>query len=452
MKRYSFNIIIFVGIVSLYIIGQFLIGTYDISSHKFIYSAPADVDFLYYGAITNQLLNQFPPENPAFCDEKLTQPFLQYYPAALLAKFVNPYNAIRILNIAYLMIIGFLLRRYFPEKYGYPLIVIFAGSTLFPGLNSLGVDSIARGFTHVPSFIMFIVALHDRRLWLRLGAIFLAAFINGYLMLIFLPFLAILVLWKKNKEMLFLLIAGLIGLALASAYFSSEAVQLNPVAMLMQSIEFAPFEMVKHAIPILILGFVFFSAEMIILAAIAIIFGAFVQYNPFFPIFMVYFAGAMSTAIGSASRGWKAFIGKGVIVILALGFLYSTYQKYSPSGGDYSPRYDSKLNMSVDWILKNTKGDDSFMALTADERDLALITQIRPVYLGYIGHLSHLGLDWKARYEATMRFYQSGISPKGVTFGFYGPIEKKYFPGASSILAKYPIVYRDDDVGIYRLN
>jgi len=463
MKKHDLNGIIFACIIVLYIVGQFLIGTYDPQAQKFVFSAPADVDFLYYGAITNQLLDHFPPENPAFCNEKLTQPFLQYYPAALLAKMVNPYNAIRILNVVYLIIAGFLMRRFFPENYGFPLIVLFAGSAVWPTLNSSGVDFIARGFTHVPSFILLIIALYGRRPVARILAIFLAAFTNGYLMLIFLPFLAVLALWKREKQHLLVLAGGILGLALASIYLSSAAPQFSPFSLITQSFtsiaasglltgKFDPLEIIKHALPFVVLGFIFFNREMVVLLIISLIFGAFIHYNPFFPIFMVYFAGSMMITSKLAPTRWKAALGKIVIAVLVAGFLISAYQKYTPFRGAYYPRYDSNLDKGVSWILKNTGRDDSFMALTADEKDLALIMQYRPVYLGYIGHLSHLGLAWKERYDALLRFYQTGIAPRGIVYALYGPIERKYFPNASPILAKFKIAYKDDALAIYRLN
>jgi len=149
---------------------------------------------------------------------------------------------------------------------------------------------------------------------------------------------------------------------------------------------------------------------------------------------------------------WKMITGKVIIAFLAIGFLISAYQKYSSSKGDYYPRHDLSLNKSVEWIQKNTGKDDTFMALTADEKDLALIMQIRPVYLGYIGHLSHLGLPWETRYNATLQFFQSGIAPENVDYAFYGPVEKKYFPNAGAVLSKYPIAYQDSAVTIFRLH
>jgi hypothetical protein len=74
--------------------------------------------------------------------------------------------------------------------------------------------------------------------------------------------------------------------------------------------------------------------------------------------------------------------------------------------------------------------------------------QERPVYLGFIGHLSHLGLDCKPRYDATVRLFSGGVVPEGIDYIFYGPVERKYYPGFSVALE---ISYRDEQVIIYKV-
>ncbi|MEW5923637.1 MAG: hypothetical protein AB1746_06585, partial [Candidatus Zixiibacteriota bacterium] len=118
MKKPDINFIIFLVVLIIYAVGQSLIGTYHPGEKRFIYNAPADVDFLYYGAIINTVTDHIPPENPAFAGVELTQPFIQYYPAAFLAEMFNPYNSIRILNLLYVILFWLLLKNLFPDRYG----------------------------------------------------------------------------------------------------------------------------------------------------------------------------------------------------------------------------------------------------------------------------------------------------------------------------------------------
>jgi hypothetical protein len=89
------------------------------------------------------------------------------------------------------------------------------------------------------------------------------------------------------------------------------------------------------------------------------------------------------------------------------------------------------------------------MAMTADENDLGLIMQLRPVYLGYIGHVSHLGLKWRQRYDDLVKLYKVGKVPSDVGYIFYGPVEQKYFPNAP---IKLPICYKDEFVTIFKVD
>ncbi|SYZ72669.1 membrane hypothetical protein [Candidatus Zixiibacteriota bacterium] len=447
MKKIDINLLIFIALIVIYILGQFLIGTFSPTDRHFHFDTPADVDFLYYGAIGTQLLNNFPPQDPAFSGTNLTQPFLQFYPVALLAKIINPYNGIRVLGIIYLILAGLLLKRYFPERYGLPLLILFAGSTFAPGLNSAGIDLIARGFAHAPFYILFLIALYERQIIGRAVALFLAALVNGYMMMMILPFLLILFLIQKKREWLYLLMAGAAGSALAFLYIWLAAPAQPAAGMILRSIYFDPREIIKHLIPFAILAYVYRSREMIILLAVAAVFGTFVHHNPFFPIFLIYFCGAMMIAANEAKVRNGELLGVLVVGLLFIGFLLAAYQKYNPFRGDYYPRSDSRVRPALNWIAKNTPEGASFLALTADEKDLALVMEERPVYIGYIGHLAHLGINWKERYDKTILAFQSGQIPPEADYVFYGPVERKYFPGASFAGAT---IYQDRDVSIIK--
>ncbi len=446
-KKIDYNLIVFIALICIYIVGQFLIGTYDTQKNEFVYEAPADADFLYYGAIINSVFSSFPPENPALAGVKLTQPFLQYYPAAVLSKIVGPYNAIRLLNLIYLILFGYVLKRYFPKNYGLPLLLIFAASTYSTYINALGIDLISRGFTHAPVFILLTITLFGQSVKTRSVAIFIAALLNGYIMLMVLPVLLIWFIYKKERQYLFLLGAGVLGMIIASLFVMSEAVEKPVYFIMAESFKFAPLEILKHATPIIILGVFYRHIQGYILLSFAILFGALIHYNPFFPVFLVYFSGAMMLAEGKPVFEFSKRTSSALLGLMFILFIFLTYQKFNPNNESYFPRYDSKITKSIEWIENNTKSDAIFAAINADQNDLALIMQYRPVYLGPIELVAHLGLNWQPRYEAIMKLYKFGLVPEGVDYVFYGPVEQKYFPGMK---LSNSIAYQDQFVTIYK--
>jgi hypothetical protein len=60
------DLVLFLMVLALFMAGQFLIGSYLPEDGSFHYDAPADVDFLYYAGIINQMKHGFPPQNPAY--------------------------------------------------------------------------------------------------------------------------------------------------------------------------------------------------------------------------------------------------------------------------------------------------------------------------------------------------------------------------------------------------
>jgi len=447
MRKLNINLTISLTILLIYVLGQVLIGTHHPVREEFSFDAPADVDFLYYGSIANSVMDDFPPQNPAYGGVRLTQPFLQYYPAGILAKIFNPYNSIRILNVLYLIIFALILRRLFPDRYGVALIVLFASSTMMADINALGVDFIARGFTHVPFFILLTIALFHRKPRNRFAAIFIAALLNGYLMFMVIPYLAIVLLLQRKREDLCLLLASVAGLLVAGLLVSSDIIEKPLYFVFTESFGFDPVEMIKHGAPFIILSFFCRQRSMTILLVVSMVFGSLIHYNPFFPVFMSYFAGSMMLATGeikTARFNRLIYIG---LAVLFVGWVGATYNKYDPKNGQYYPRYDDRLTASLEWIRDQTETDDLFVALTPDGNDLALLMQYRPVYLGYIGHVIHLGIDCRSRFDNMTDLFRKNIYPDEVDYVFYGPIERLYFPAFAPQLEA---AYEDDHVTIYK--
>ena len=445
-KSRYINHAIFVFIILVYIIGQFLIGTYHPDREAYIYDAPADSDFLYYASLANGVFNGFPPQNPAFYGETLTQPFLQYYPLGIISKITSPYNGIRILNVVYLVLFGLLLMKLFPDNFGAAIVVLFAGSTFGVSLNSLGIDLISRGFTHAPFFLLLTYAIFGGSIKFRSAAVFLCAFINGYMMLMIIPFLAVWYIWERKPAVLYLAVSGLAGLIIAGLFVSSAASEKPFYFVLTESFRFAPLELFKHAIPAIILAALFRHIPAAILLGVALIFGSFFHYNPFFPIFAIYFATAIFIVAGFPRFMNVRLFVYAALILLFVGFVIEAGQKFDPDKRDYYPRVDERLDEAILWIEENTESDACFLAVTADANNMALVMEYRPVYLGAVGHLAHLGLDWKPRYDGSLRTFAGGPAPDIVDYIFYGPVEKGLFPGAP---LNYPKVYEDRNVTIY---
>ncbi len=447
MRRFDFNKIVFGGLIIFYVIAQFLIGTYHPERHEFNFKAPADADFLYYAAVAEAVGKDFPPENPAFAGVNLTQPFWQYYPLALLAKITGPYNGIRILNVLYLLIFGLILRRYFPDKYGFPLIILFASSALGVSLNSLGIDLISRGFTHAPFFIMLTLALFSRATAIRLAAIGAASFLNGYMMLMILPGLALWYLWKREPVYLYLFLAGGVATGLAGLFISAEAVEKPFYFVLTEGLRFDPAEIILHALPNIVILVFYREMRLTLLAGLAVLFGAFFHYNPFFPIFLLYFCGALALASGRETFPQSRALALAATVLLLVFFMIEGWQKFAPASGAYYPHYDERQAAALAWIRAATPGDASFAAISAEGDELAYVMQYRPVYLGVIGHVAHLGLNWRARYEAVYGLFTGGTPLSEVDYIYYGPTERSIFPVLSFSL---PVVYQDEQVVIFK--
>jgi hypothetical protein len=323
---------------------------------------------------------------------------------------------------------------------------MFSSSVLAVDINAIGVDFIARGFTHIPFFILLIIAVFDRRPLLRCGAIFVAALTNGYMMLMVVPYFLAVLIVNRRKEEIYPAASSLLGLAIASLMVSSAVTEKPFYFVLVESFYLNPVEIIKHGAPFIILSFFYRQKAMIILLIMALIFGALIHYNPFFPVFIIYFSGAMILAAGKKTVPQAGLLAWLIAAVMFIGFLYAVYDKYDPRKWGYYPRYETSQTRSFDWIRENTKRGSTFMALTADEHDLGLLMQIRPVYLGYIGHISHLGINWRDRYNDITRTYRMGIAPDEVEYIYYGPIEKKYYPDAR---LPFTEVFRDEQVTIY---
>jgi len=93
------------------------------------------------------------------------------------------------------------------------------------------------------------IALFHKKLTVRLISIFIAALLNGYMMMMIVPYLFIKLLMGRNRDSLFLFLSSAVGLILASLIFSSDLIEKPFYFVFTESFYFEPAEMFKHAVP-----------------------------------------------------------------------------------------------------------------------------------------------------------------------------------------------------------
>jgi hypothetical protein len=114
----------------------------------------------------------------------------------------------------------------------------------------------------------------------------------------------------------------------------------------------------------------------------------------------------------------------------------------------FYPRFDNRLTASFEWIKDNTEKDDLFVALTPEDKELALLMQYRPVYPGYIGYLTHPGINCRPRFSNTTKIFRMNIYPDETYYIFCGPNERQYFP---AFVPQFEAAFYDENVTIYNV-
>ncbi len=441
---------IFVIVLLLYIAGQFLIGSYDAISETFIYNAPADVDFLYYAGIINQLKYGFPPQNPACGGEMLSQSFFKLYPTVLISLVVNPYVAMRIMNLVYLIIIALVLNRYYSLGWSMGLITIAAGSVGFGLINSLGVDLIARGFTHFPFFIALVVALHEsERKWLRYLGLVSLGWLHSYSAFIVLLYLIVAASYSRfDRQSLMDVFFSFVGLVTASLV--TLGVADKPFYfMFSEGFEFDLSNLWMHAliglIPILLAR----KASLLLMFIVSFLFGLLFHYNPFFPIFIIYFTAGLAMNEIYRRGGYSRITALILSLVLICGFMISGFGKYR-SQGVYYPHLDRQYVRASEWLRDNSPKGAVLLTVPLDSGWRSRLMEIRAVYLGFIPHVAHLGIDWRQRGQNIINYFTNpDVNIGKIDYVVFGPMERSLFPGFS---LHYPPVYTDEDVTIWKVS
>jgi len=445
-RRLDFGL--FAVVLLLYLCGQFLIGSYLPDDNSFHFDAPADVDFLYYAGIINQMKHGFPPQNPAYGGVPLSQSFLQYYPTMVVSWLVNPYLAMRIVNVIFLLVMAGLLARYFARGWGVGLAVICAGSVGFGLINSLGIDLIARGFNHYPFFMALVIGLFEkRRRWLRYLCLFLLGWLHSYSALLVLVFLVIVTVREKfGRQRIIDSLLCLLGLISAA----SITVGVADKPFYFPFVEGFRFDLTNiwmHALPAAIMALMSRRAAIIIMFGVGLLFGAFFHYNPFFPVFILYFSagwGAMDI-IGNDSRFRLPVMV--VSLLLLAGFVYGAIDKYDSRQGRFVPIIDREYDAAIRWLDENTLAKSVILAAPFEPESRCRIMEKRAVYLGYIPHVAHLGIDWRSRAQKIINYFRkASVYMAETDYIIYGPRERNLFPGYN--LDDEP-VFRSEGVRIW---
>jgi hypothetical protein len=440
------------GIVLIaYILGQVFIGSYLPADGTFHFDAPADVDFLYYAGIFQQMMHSFPPQNPAYGGESLSQSFIQYYPTALVATVINPYLAMRLMNLVFLLGLAFVLRRYFQPGWDIGLTIIAAGSVGFGLVNSLGIDLIARGFNHFPFFIALTVALFERdNRRARWVSLFLLGWLHSYLALVSLVCLGVTAFMERfRRDTIQDAVWCLAGVG-SAALLTLGTADKPFYFVFVEGFRFDLKDLWMHAIPAFLVVLPTRNVQLYIWAGTAFLFGAFFHYNPFFPVFLLYFVtGAAAIELyrrkGAASIGMAALAG-----VLFVGFAVNAVGKYDPHHGAYLPHLDPEYAEAGRWLAVNTPATAVLLTAPLEPDWRCRLQETRALYLGFIPHVAHLGIDWRGRAQKLANYFsRPTVYTVESVYVVYGPTERRLFPGFG--LEDVP-VYRDDRVTIWKVN
>ncbi len=441
-----FGIVLFV-----YIVGQVFIGSYLPADQAFHFDAPGDVDFLYYAGILQQMSHSFPPQNPAYGGESLSQSFIQYYPTALAAMVMNPYLAMRLMNLVFLLGLAFVLRRYFTPGWGIGLTIIATGSVGFGLINSLGIDLIARGFNHFPFFIALTVALFERdNRPARWAGLFLLGWFHAYLALVSLVCLGLTAIAERfDRKAVWDVIFCFLGVGTASLVTLGTA-DKPFYFVFAEGFRFDLTDLWMHALPALALVLPTRNIRLYIWAGAALLFGTFFHYNPFFPVFLLYFVAGVA-AIQLYSRVGRTRVWVTVLAVaLFVGFVVNAFGKYDPRHGSYLPHLDREYAGAAEWLAANTPAEAVLLTVPLEPDWRCRLQEVRALYLGFIPHVAHLGIDWRGRAQKLTNYFSNPtVCTVESDFVVYGPSERRLFPGFG--LTDVP-AYQDGHVTIWKVN
>jgi hypothetical protein len=429
------------------------VGTRDGREGGLRLDRPYHQDYWYYAGLARSLFSGFPPENPTFAGEPLTQYAFHLAPLAALSKIMSPYAAMRLLNVAYCAAFLLLLRRYFPAHFGLTASCILLTAPPFYRDNPLAIDLATRGFHHFPFFFLLLAALLEtRRKLLRLAAAFLLPWAHGMMALAFGP-LVVLRTWREARRVAFFYLAGL-ACAAAGVMVISRG---RGAANLLEHVRFEPWEPLLHLLP---LGVAFVwarGATPLFLAGSGICWSAAVDWLRYYFLFPVDLG--VSLACASAIRGEG--IGRRVAqvaLVLAFAFFAAGVVRQL---GPHRPFDRRPVAAALDWVVRSTPGDAVFL-VAPTPREFATdhtryqndgfgywLAEHRDLYVGFYGWAEVVGLPGVERSLRVNEFLSNRAPlPDGVDYVFFGPMEQAMYPGfdPGALVA----AYADDSVVIFR--
>jgi hypothetical protein len=448
--RLDIDGVFFLLVLLAYLVGQVLIGTYLPKDNSLHFDAPADVDFLYYAGIIHQMKHSFPPQNPAYGGVTLSQSFIQYYPTMLVSYVVNPYLAMRIMNLVYLLLFAYLLRRYFRQGWGIALALLTAGSVGFGLINSLGIDLIARGFNHFPFFIALTIALFEKdKKWLRIVALFLLGWLHSFSGLLALLYFALYSISERfSRSSLLNAVVCLVGLG--SAVAITMGVADKPFYFpFVEGFGFDLTHLWMHSIPSFLMVIAARNKKIYILFGIAFIFGLWFHYNPFFPVFMLYYAMGWATAEIVQNQSRVRIVPMALAGLMYIGLIFGASERYNPWNGSFYPHIDNNYAGAMAWLEENSDPEAVILAAPLESEWNCRLMEKRAVYLGFIPHVAHLGIDWRERGQEIVNYSrQPSVYLEEIDYFIYGPNEGKLF---SDIGFKAKPIYADKNIRIWKI-
>ena len=433
---------------------QCLVGTMGGAESVWRMDRPYYPDYWYYAGLSQALLANFPPRNPAFAGHLLSQYSFHLAPLALLSLVVSPFLAMRLLNVVYAGFLLLLLRRYLPRSFGLAGVCVLLTAPLYYHVNPLAIDLLTRGFYHMPFVLLAVVAvLETSRPTLRAAAMFLLPWAHGLMALSFTPMAAYVSRsqWKRYWPML---LGGFLS-AGAGVWVISGG---ESGGELWRSLGWRPVEPLLHLFPLVIALYFVRRPVWWIGVTTGLVMAAVIGWNRFYFLFGLNFALSMAAAEavlnGSRTKRLTATVCIAAAVLAGVIGGYRQLHAHAP--------YDRRpVAAALAWVKSNTPPTAVFLQAPMPpallENDAAnrrsgfgyWLLEARPLFVAYPQWATNLGLPGIPRaMEAIAYFLGEAAVPRGVEYVFYGPMERAWFPRFSPPDAT--TVYRDEHVVIFK--
>jgi hypothetical protein len=162
---------------------------------------------------------------------------------------------------------------------------------------------------------------------------------------------------------------------------------------------------------------------------------------------MLYIAGGWAAMEIFARRRMDAAVVYAITGILFVGFIVGAVAKYNPNNGNFVPHLDPDYAGAARWLAENTPPESVLLTTILEPGWHCRLMETRAVYLGFIPHVAHLGIDWRFRAQKILTFFRKPpVYMAETNYVVYGPAEREVFP---NFRLDWNPVYSDERVTIW---